>query len=112
MRPSISIVFFLAPAIFHALALTWPAISIPESPETHLLFVLVNLWFANEVMKPSARFFVGLGALTLHQLIVHTILLGEAVQLGGFDVQSAIVLVSLVPLWTLLILDQLTTGER
>ena len=109
-RHVIAVVFFLLPAIFHALALHWPNISLPESPETHLFFALVNCWFAHTVAVPtftfpSSHLYAALGALTLHQFIVHGFLLVEALVQGRFDVQSALVLAGLIATWILLLTD-------
>ncbi len=107
-RRLISIVFFLLPAVFHAWALTWPEISVPESPETHLLFVFVNLWFANEVLTPTPRFWVALVALTLHQYVVHGFMFATALARKELDIQSVIVLASLMVVWELLLKDQVS----
>jgi len=106
-RRLVSIVFFLLPAIFHAWSLTWPEISVPESPETHLLFVFVNLWFANEVLNPTPRMWVALAALTLHQFVVHGFLFVEALSRKDLDIQSIIVLASLMVVWELLLRETL-----
>ncbi len=106
-RYGIAALLFLASALFHAFALTWPSISVAETPETHLLFVLVNLWFANETITASRsvvaylriRFYVALAALTLHQLIVHGWMI---VTTPHIDAQSIGVLLGFAVIWGLL----------
>ncbi len=106
----IAALLFLASALFHAFALTWPGISVPETPETHLLFVLVNLWLANETRTASrsaaaflrVRFFVALTALTIHQGVVHGYLLLNSGR-PNIDWQSAGVLLGLILVWELVL---------
>lgn len=109
-RTLVACFFFLLPAVFHALALTWPGISVPESPETHAVFVIINgglglylISYAEFTLPP--QLFFALGALTLHQFIVHFYLAVDAARHGGFDYQSFIVLVSFGPLWVLLLTE-------
>ena len=103
-RLPVIVALFLASALFHAFALQWPGISVSESPETHLLFVFVNLWFAAETEMLARRFFIGLGLLMLHQFGVHGYLLINAVlthRPADFDFQSAGVLLGLTVVATL-----------
>jgi hypothetical protein len=109
-RAFIACFFFLLPAVFHALALQWPDISVPESPETHSLFVIINgglglylISYAEFKLPPL--FFFALGALTIHQVIVHFYLAVMAIRHGGFDIQSFMVLVAFVPLWQLMLTE-------
>lgn len=109
MRTLIISLLFLASAMFHALALTWPSISIPESQAEHVLFVIVNLWLANSLdsaflsLRNLGRFFIAFVILSVHQVIVHGYFFGAAIAKGTFDFQSLTVLLGLVFAWTLLI---------
>ena len=91
-------------ALFHAFALQWPGISVPEAPEEHLLFVVVNLWLCNEVasrhswsMARLERFYVALAALTVHQVVVHGYLLWQ----NPSAPQNYVVLSGMVVAWVL-----------
>ncbi len=99
---------FLFAALFHALSLQWPGLSVSESAETHLLFVFTNLWFANEVGRQTSwtgeqtgRFYALLVLLTLHQLIVHGYGLVLNIMTRHVEPQHLIVLVSLIVIWVL-----------
>lgn len=103
-RYYVIVTLFLASALFHAFALQWPGISVSETPETHLGFVFVNLWFAAEAEVLARRFFIGLGLLMLHQFVVHGYLLITAIlahRPADFDFQSAGVLLGLTIVATL-----------
>lgn len=96
-------------ALFHAFALQWPGISVAESPETHLLFVLVNLWFVEEIAERQSwsfarmsRLYVALGALTIHQVVVHGYLLYQDIVAKQIPAQNVGVLLGLAAAWVLL----------
>lgn len=103
-------VLFGISALFHAFALQWPSISVAESPETHLLFVLVNLWFCDEIASTDRltnhsrviRFYAAFVALTLHQSVVHGYLLYQDIAAHQFPVQNLIVLVGIAVTWVML----------
>lgn len=105
--PFILAALFGISALFHAFALQWPGISVPESPTEHLLFVAVNLWFCDEVASRDSwstarlgRFYVALGALTVHQVVVHGYLLWQ----NPSAPQNYVVLAGMVVAWVLTVI--------
>jgi hypothetical protein len=111
-RFTVAGLLFIGSALFHAFALTWPSISVAETPETHLLFVLVNLWLTNECSEinqsfaPHARverFYVALAALSLHQVVVHGWLWWQAAHAAPphLDYQSLGVVTGMGVIWAL-----------
>lgn len=91
--------FFLASAVFHSLALTWPQLSaVPEDPATHVFFALVNLWLCEAALASRPRFPFYLLALTVQQLVVHGVMLAKGIGI----VQDIMVLVGLAAVWVLM----------
>jgi hypothetical protein len=97
--------FFLAGALFHGLALTWPSLSVvPEDPATHVLFALLNLWLCEAALSWRPRFPLYLAALTVHQVVVHGVMLVRGVGVA----QDLAVLIGLVLVWVLMFVRRAT----
>lgn len=106
-RVALATLFFAIPAVFHALALKWPHLSVPETPLHHGVFVVVNGVFAFMLIRPVSRlFFLGaLTGLTTHQLVIHGEMLVRAAtaEEPHFDLQSFVVLFGFALLWPLVL---------
>lgn len=90
---------FLASALFHSFALTWPQLSVvPEDPATHVLFALLNLWLCEAALSQRPRFPFFLLVLTLQQLVVHGVMLVRGVGV----LQDLAVFAGLAAVWTLM----------
>lgn len=105
----IAALLFTIGALFHGIAMTWPSISIPETAEVHLLFVLVNIFMALTVLKMTAESrdltISMLAVLSTHQVIVHGVLIIEAASKRTVDFQSIGTLVSLIAVWACVATD-------
>jgi len=62
---------FLAAAIFHAVALQWPAVAEPSPPARHALFVVVNALLAAGLVKRPRGFVAVFALFTAQQLLSH-----------------------------------------
>lgn len=107
-RIILAVPVFFIPAVFHALALKWPQISVPETPLQHGAFVLINLWFcvALVAMLPNWLLESTLAALTVHQFVVHGQMLVIAAINKTFDFQSASALIGMVVAWGYLVYER------
>ncbi len=98
-RLVLALVFFLAPTVFHVVALFRPSVSIPESPVEHGVFAVVNVTFATLLLIPRISrwtLVLALSVLLFQQTMRHGPLIVEALAQHRLDLQSLSAVLGLV----------------
>lgn len=103
--------FFLVSTLFHMFALKWPSISVPESEAEHVAFIFINAWLAERAAMPyRPNFKMALGALTIHQVIVHGSMLVTSTSAQGY-MQNIGVFIGLVFVWYATLIESKFTHD-